>query len=51
MRLVAGNGHQAACHYSEDLVEVSVDSLRADVDVEADEELADDELVEEEVQP
>ena len=39
-RLVAGDGHMAACHYSEDLTEVTIDSLRAQVDVEAAAELS-----------
>ncbi len=41
LRLVAGDAHMSACHYAEELAEVTVESLRSTVDVEADEELAD----------
>jgi oligopeptide/dipeptide ABC transporter ATP-binding protein len=41
LRLVAGDAHMAACHYAEELEEVTVETLRESVDVEADEELAD----------
>jgi oligopeptide/dipeptide ABC transporter ATP-binding protein len=41
LRLVGGDAHQAACHYAEDLVEVSVETLRESVDVTADAEVAD----------
>jgi oligopeptide/dipeptide ABC transporter ATP-binding protein len=41
LRLVAGDAHLAACHYSEELVGVTVESLREKVDVIADAELAD----------
>ncbi len=34
LRLVAGDSHRAACHYAETLEGVSVDSLRANVDVD-----------------
>ena len=44
LRLLAGDGHMAACHYSEDLVEVTVEGLRAQVDVAADAEIADVEV-------
>ena len=33
LRLVAGDSHRSACHYAETLEGVSVDSLRAEVDV------------------
>jgi oligopeptide/dipeptide ABC transporter ATP-binding protein len=42
LRLVAGDAHMASCHYSEELVDVTVDSLRAKVDVDAVTELLDD---------
>ena len=35
LRLVAGDAHMAACHYSEELVDVTVESLRASVDATA----------------
>jgi oligopeptide/dipeptide ABC transporter ATP-binding protein len=35
LRLVAGDDHQAACHYAEELADVSVESLRTAVDVTA----------------
>jgi peptide/nickel transport system ATP-binding protein len=41
LRLVAGDAHMSACHYAEELTEVTVDSLRATIDVVADAELAD----------
>jgi oligopeptide/dipeptide ABC transporter ATP-binding protein len=41
LRLVAGDAHLAACHYSEELVGVTVESLREKIDVIADSELAD----------
>jgi oligopeptide/dipeptide ABC transporter ATP-binding protein len=41
LRLVAGDAHLAACHYSEELVGVTVESLREKVDVISDSELAD----------
>jgi oligopeptide/dipeptide ABC transporter ATP-binding protein len=41
LRLVAGDAHMAACHYAEELAEVTVESLRATVDVEAASELSD----------
>jgi peptide/nickel transport system ATP-binding protein len=41
LRLVAGDAHMAACHYAEELVDVSVESLRELVDVTADAELLD----------
>jgi oligopeptide transport system ATP-binding protein len=40
-RLVGGDQHLASCHYSEELVDISVESLRERVDVSADAELAD----------
>jgi oligopeptide/dipeptide ABC transporter ATP-binding protein len=42
LRLVAGDAHQAACHYAEELAEVSVASLKASVS-EAELVVADDE--------
>ena len=44
LRLLAGDQHMAACHYSEDLVEVTVEGLRAQIDVAADDEIADVEV-------
>ena len=41
LRLVAGDAHQAACHYAEELAGVTVESLRAKVDVDAVAELSD----------
>jgi oligopeptide/dipeptide ABC transporter ATP-binding protein len=41
LRLITGDSHLAACHYAEELAEVTVDSLRSSVDVVADDELAD----------
>jgi oligopeptide/dipeptide ABC transporter ATP-binding protein len=41
LRLVAGDAHLAACHYSEELAEVSVERLRESVDVDSLDELAD----------
>jgi peptide/nickel transport system ATP-binding protein len=32
LRLVAGDAHRAACHYAEELAEVSIESVRANVD-------------------
>jgi oligopeptide/dipeptide ABC transporter ATP-binding protein len=40
-RLVAGDAHMAACHYAEELADVTIESLRSSVDVEAEAELAD----------
>ncbi len=45
LRLVAGDAHMAACHYSEDLEATTVETLREMVDVTADDEVADAELV------
>jgi peptide/nickel transport system ATP-binding protein len=45
LRLVAGDAHMSACHYAEELSEVTVESLRQAVDVVADEELFADALV------
>jgi oligopeptide/dipeptide ABC transporter ATP-binding protein len=45
LRLVAGDAHTSACHYAEELSEVTVESLRQSVDVVADEELFADALV------
>jgi oligopeptide/dipeptide ABC transporter ATP-binding protein len=42
LRLVGGDAHVAACHYSEELVGVTVDTLRARVDIDAVTELLDD---------
>jgi oligopeptide/dipeptide ABC transporter ATP-binding protein len=44
LRLVAGDAHQAACHYAEELADITVDSLRQSVDVIAEAELADLEI-------
>jgi oligopeptide/dipeptide ABC transporter ATP-binding protein len=41
LRLVAGDAHMAACHYSEELGDVSIESLREKIDVTADAELLD----------
>jgi peptide/nickel transport system ATP-binding protein len=41
LRLVAGDAHMSACHYAEELAEVTIESLRASVDVTADTELLD----------
>jgi oligopeptide transport system ATP-binding protein len=41
LRLVAGDAHKSACHYAEELAGVTVESLRATIDVAADAELAD----------
>jgi hypothetical protein len=45
LRLVAGDAHMAACHYSEELVDVTVESLRASVDATAEAELLDTTLL------
>jgi oligopeptide/dipeptide ABC transporter ATP-binding protein len=45
LRLVAGDAHMSACHYAEELAEVTIESLRASVDVTADTELLDSGLV------
>jgi oligopeptide transport system ATP-binding protein len=44
LRLVAGDAHMAACHYAEELADVTIESLRATIDVEAASELADAEV-------
>jgi len=41
LRLVAGDDHMAACHYAEELAGVTVESLRRQVDVTLESELAD----------
>jgi oligopeptide/dipeptide ABC transporter ATP-binding protein len=41
LRLVAGDAHLAACHYSEELAEINVDLLRESVDITSLDELAD----------
>jgi glutathione transport system ATP-binding protein len=41
LRLVAGDAHLAACHYSEELADVTIESLRESVDVSSLDELAD----------
>jgi oligopeptide/dipeptide ABC transporter ATP-binding protein len=41
LRLVAGDAHMAACHYAEELTEVTVESLRSSIDVVAAAELSD----------
>jgi oligopeptide/dipeptide ABC transporter ATP-binding protein len=45
LRLVAGDAHMSACHYAEELADVTIESLRASVDVTADAELVDSGLV------
>jgi oligopeptide/dipeptide ABC transporter ATP-binding protein len=35
LRLVAGDAHLSACHYAEELAEVTVESLRQAIDIEA----------------
>jgi oligopeptide/dipeptide ABC transporter ATP-binding protein len=47
LRLVAGDAHVAACHYSEDLVEVTVESLREQVGVIVSDQLATPRLADE----
>ncbi|MDD9370876.1 MAG: ABC transporter ATP-binding protein, partial [Acidimicrobiales bacterium] len=44
LRLVAGDAHMAACHYAEELADVTVESLRSSVDVHAEAELHDAQL-------
>ena len=44
LRLVAGDAHMSACHYAEELAEVSIESLRQSVDVTAEAELLDVEV-------
>jgi hypothetical protein len=39
LRLVAGDAHLSACHYAEELAEVSIESLRQSVDVADEAEL------------
>jgi oligopeptide/dipeptide ABC transporter ATP-binding protein len=51
LRLVAGDAHMAACHYAEELAELTVDSLRAMVDVDASAELVDRSLPREPIVP
>jgi oligopeptide/dipeptide ABC transporter ATP-binding protein len=51
LRLVAGDAHRAACHYAEDLADVTVESLRTTVDVVADAEVADAEVAAPEAVP
>jgi oligopeptide/dipeptide ABC transporter ATP-binding protein len=41
LRLVAGDAHMSACHYAEELTEVTIESLRSSVDVVAESQLAD----------
>jgi oligopeptide transport system ATP-binding protein len=41
LRLVAGDAHMSACHYAEELADVSIESLRQSVDVTAEAELLD----------
>jgi peptide/nickel transport system ATP-binding protein len=45
LRLVAGDAHMSACHYAEELAEVTIESLRQKVDVMAEAELFAGELV------
>jgi oligopeptide/dipeptide ABC transporter ATP-binding protein len=42
LRLISGDAHMASCHYAEELEGVTVDSLRAQIDVESETELLDD---------
>ncbi len=42
LRLVLGDAHMAACHYSEELADVTIESLRSTIDVVAESELADE---------
>jgi hypothetical protein len=41
LRLISGDAHMAACHYAEDLQEISVETLREQVDVTSAAEVAD----------
>jgi peptide/nickel transport system ATP-binding protein len=41
LRLVAGDAHMSACHYAEELADVTIESLRQSVDVTAEAELFD----------
>ncbi|HET6954345.1 MAG TPA: ABC transporter ATP-binding protein [Acidimicrobiales bacterium] len=41
LRLVDGDAHMSACHYAEELAEITIESLRQAIDVEAEAELAD----------
>ena len=41
LRLIAGDAHLSACHYAEELAEVSVDALRSSVDTSDEEGWAD----------
>ena len=41
LRVVAGDAHTSACHYAEELADVTIESLREAIDVEADSEVAD----------
>ena len=41
LRLISGDAHMAACHYAEELQEVSVETLREQVDVRSEAEIAD----------
>src|SRR5215204_6953826 len=47
LRLVAGDAHSSACHYAEDLVEVTVESLREEVGVIVSDQLATPRLADE----
>jgi oligopeptide/dipeptide ABC transporter ATP-binding protein len=51
LRLVAGDQHVAACHFSEEVAGVTVESFRARVDVAAEAELADSGIGPTEVEP
>ena len=44
LRLVAGDAHMSACHYAEELADVTIESLRQSVDVTAEAELFDVEV-------
>ena len=44
LRLVAGDAHMAACHYAEELSEVTVESLRSMIDFDAEAARVDDSL-------
>ena len=41
LRLITGDAHSSACHYAEELADISIDSLRTSVDTTAEEGWAD----------
>jgi oligopeptide/dipeptide ABC transporter ATP-binding protein len=45
LRITGGDDHLAACHFSEEVAQESVESLRARIDVTADLEIADDDIL------